>query len=37
MGRQVFAHSKPEAMAKALVMMVHHGASAEEAFEACEL
>ena len=31
MGRQVFAHPNPEAMAKALVMMVHDGATADEA------
>ena len=37
MGRQVFAHPKPEAMAKALVMMVHHGATAESAMKACGL
>ena len=39
MGRQVFAHANPRAMAKALVMMVHDGASAKEAPEAvaCEL
>ena len=37
MGRQVFAHPEPEAMAKALVMMVHHGATAESAMKACGL
>ena len=37
MGRQVFAHPNPEAMAKALVMMVHNGASATSAMEACNL
>ncbi len=31
MGRQVFAHPNPEAMATALVMMVHNGATAHEA------
>jgi len=31
MGRQVFAHPKPTAMAAALVSIVHHGLSAEEA------
>jgi len=34
MGRQVFGHANPEAMAKALVMMVHHGATAHEAAKA---
>ena len=37
MGRQVFAHPNPEAMARALVMMVHHGASADAAMNACGL
>jgi DhnA family fructose-bisphosphate aldolase class Ia len=37
MGRQVFAHPNPGAMAKALVMMVHSGASAASAMEACNL
>ncbi|MDP6200348.1 MAG: hypothetical protein QF531_06205 [Candidatus Poseidonia sp.] len=37
MGRQVFAHSNPGAMAKALVLMVHEGASAAEAMEASGL
>ncbi|RJV00086.1 MAG: fructose-bisphosphate aldolase [Candidatus Poseidoniales archaeon] len=37
MGRQVFAHEQPEAMAKALVMVVHEGATAEEAMTACNL
>lgn len=37
MGRQVFAHPNPEAMAKALVMMVHDGASVEAAMETCGL
>ena len=37
MGRPVFAHPNPGAMAKALVMMVHEGESADSAFEACEL
>jgi DhnA family fructose-bisphosphate aldolase class Ia len=31
MGRQVFAHSNPGAMAKALVLMVHEGVSAQDA------
>ena len=37
MGRQVFAHSNPKAMAKALVMMVHEGASATSAMDAVGL
>ncbi len=37
MGRQVFAHQRPEAMAKALVMMVHEGASAASAMNAVGL
>ena len=37
MGRQVFAHTNPGAMAKALVLMVHEGASATEAMEAVGL
>ena len=37
MGRQVFAHPNPGAMAKALVLMVHEGASAVEAMEAVGL
>jgi DhnA family fructose-bisphosphate aldolase class Ia len=37
MGRQVFAHANPGAMAKALVLMVHNGASADEAMEAAGL
>ena len=37
MGRQVFAHPNPKAMAKALVMMVHNGASASSAMDACNL
>jgi DhnA family fructose-bisphosphate aldolase class Ia len=34
MGRQVFAHPNPSAMAKALVMMVHESATAVEAMAA---
>lgn len=37
MGRQVFDHDNPGAMAKALVMMVHEGASAEAAMNAVGL
>lgn len=37
MGRQVFAHPDPGAMAKALVLMVHEGHSASEAMNACGL
>ena len=37
MGRQVFAHPNPGAMAEALVLMVHEGASAVEAMEAVGL
>ena len=37
MGRQVFAHPNPGAMAKALVMMVHEGASAASAMSAVGL
>ena len=37
MGRQVFAHPDPGAMAKALVMMVHEGASAASAMNAVGL
>ena len=37
MGRQVFAHPDPGAMAKALVMMVHEGASAVSAMNAIGL
>ena len=37
MGRQVFALANPHAMARALVMMVHDGASAKEAAEAVGL
>ena len=37
MGRQVFAHANPGAMAKALVLMVHEGASATEAMKAVGL
>ena len=33
MGRQVFAHEQPSAVAKALVLIVHHDASVEEAME----
>lgn len=33
MGRQVFAHPNPGAMARALVLMVHEGTSAVEAME----
>ncbi|MGB1365279.1 MAG: class I fructose-bisphosphate aldolase [Candidatus Poseidoniaceae archaeon] len=31
MGRQVFAHKQPSAVARALVQIVHHGASAKDA------
>ena len=33
MGRQVFGHEQPEKMAKALVSIVHHGASAQSALD----
>lgn len=36
MGRQVFAHPRPQSMAHALVLLVHHGASVDEALAACE-
>lgn len=36
MGRQVFAHPRPESMARALVLLVHKGASVDEALAACE-
>ena len=31
MGRQVFAHEQPEAVARALVLIVHHDKSAYDA------
>lgn len=37
MGRQVFAHNDPEAMARALVMIVHEGCTASEAINTCQL
>ena len=37
MGRQVFAHPNVEAIAKALVMLVHQDATVEEAMNTCEL
>lgn len=37
MGRQVFAHDSPESVAKALMMIVHDGASAEDAIKAVNL
>jgi DhnA family fructose-bisphosphate aldolase class Ia len=37
MGRQVFAHPDPGAMAKALLMMVHEGATAVSAMSAVGL
>jgi DhnA family fructose-bisphosphate aldolase class Ia len=37
MGRQVFAHKSPESVAKALVMIVHQGATAENAMKAVGL
>lgn len=37
MGRQVFAHQSPELVAKALVMIVHQGKSAEQAMKAVGL
>lgn len=37
MGRQVFAHRDPAAMARALVMMVHDGVSAEQAISSVGL
>ena len=37
MGRQVFAHKSPESVAKALVMIVHQGATAEDAMKAVGL
>jgi DhnA family fructose-bisphosphate aldolase class Ia len=36
MGRQVFAHPNPFSMAKALVLMVHDGASVEDAIAQCD-
>lgn len=33
MGRQVFAHEQPSAVSRALVLIVHHDASVEEAME----
>ena len=37
MGRQVFAHESPGAVAKALMMIVHNDASAEDAINAVGL
>ena len=37
MGRQIFAHKDVTAITKALVMIVHHGVSVEEAIERCSL
>lgn len=37
MGRQVFAHESPELVAKALMMIVHENASAEDAIKATGL
>ena len=37
MGRQVFAHPNVEAIAKALVMLVHQDATVEEAMNTCKL
>ena len=37
MGRQVFAHPNVEAIARALVMLVHQDSTVEEAMNACEL
>ncbi|MBT60213.1 MAG: fructose-bisphosphate aldolase [Euryarchaeota archaeon] len=37
MGRQVFGHPEIEAIARALVMLVHQNASVEQALEACKL
>lgn len=37
MGRQVFAHESPELVARALVMIVHKGASTEDAMKAVGL
>jgi len=37
MGRQVFAHEHPERMAKALVAIVHHGATPQDALKANDL
>ena len=37
MGRQIFAHEDVTAITQALVMIVHHGASVEEAIERCSL
>ena len=37
MGRQVFAHHSPESVAKALMKIVHEGATAEEAMASVEL
>ena len=34
LGRQVFAHEHPERMARALVLVVHEGMSARDAFKA---
>jgi len=35
-GRNVFQHARPEAMAKALVDIVHNGATANQAFQVLE-
>ena len=37
MGRQVFAHPNIEAIARALVLLVHHDSTVEEAMLACRL
>lgn len=37
MGRQVFGHPNVESIARALVMMVHHDATIEQAMSACNL
>tara|TARA_B110001452_G_scaffold80159_1_gene65577 strand:- start:391 stop:1188 length:798 start_codon:yes stop_codon:yes gene_type:complete len=37
MGRQVFAHPNVEAIAKALVMLVHQDATVQQAMESCRL
>ena len=37
MGRQVFAHPNVEAIAKALVMLVHQDATVQQAMESCGL
>ena len=37
MGRQIFGHPDIEAIAKAIVMLVHQDASVDEAMKKCSL